>query len=1003
MRSIPRSLLLASLALSLACCALPEPASEGESTDTISLSVSEGTQLALDVTGDGQRIAFDLLGQLWELPASGGEARALTDSVRDTAEDLDPSWSPDGRRLVFTGERGGRTGLWLLELGAREPVQLTQLSNPDDFDGRAAWSPDGKTIAFERRTAKGEIGIALLDVATREVRALHIEGLPDDALGAGDPAWFQDGRRIAFVARGRNPALRGTLWTVEGSGGTATAWTEAPTQASAPAVSPDGAQIACLALDPDERLQVWMQGRQVTHHVDVAPKRVRWSDEGRALIYSAEGRLWKWDVARAAPSEIPFHAQLAFQRRHEPLPPARIPVPGVAQPARGFTGLALSPDARQVALLALGKLWIVPVGGKAVAVADVPPLARHLAWSADEAEVAWSAGPWFQEDLFATDLAHGTTRRITSLAGREVHPTYSPDGRHLAFIHVDPEEQGSLALVESGARDISDLAQTRRLDAVRIDWTASDTASPQWSPDSSAVLMVRAGWNFGKEQEIAIAGLDGARRTLTNAPNGPVFLRWIPGGVAFIRHARLWRATFDSSGELGPAEALGTARPAAYLSAARDESLLFVSEGGLRLRAPDGTERDLGWPLSFTPPSPESVLIRNARVLDDKAGTFTPPRDLLLADGRIERIAPAGGIIAGHARELDATGCFLIPGLMDLHAHEYVPDLLPGFLYFGVTTLRDQGSAIAPLAAWGESIAAGALDGPRLMYGAIQYYSDWSWDDEQGQGVEPEADPEHAERAVAVAAIFGAQHIKTRTFRRWDIDARFIAEARRRGMRSTGHCAYPLPLIAAGIDAKEHIGFCPRGDERIYGDFVELYRAAGIAVVPTISYLTVAARMERFDVLAGDAELAGFLPPESDFEEMTSLSAAARQSCLRMAESWYESTAKLARAGVRLGVGTDIWQLPDGVHRELEELVQAGLTPIQALRAATSDAARIAGAEQDLGSIEVGKLADLVLLEADPSVDIRNTRRIRSVLQNGRVVDRAALREHRASQPLAAH
>jgi Tol biopolymer transport system component len=994
-----KGLLWASLALSPVACALQEPSSLAEATERVSLRVNEGTQLAFDVSADGKRIAFDLLGQLWEVPASGGEARALTDSVRDTAEDLDPSWSPDGKSLVFTGERNGRTGLWMLELGAQRPVQWTQLADPVDFDGRAAWTPDGKTIAFERRSAAGTISIALLDVATREVRALEIAGLPDDTLGAGDPAWYPDGQRIAFIARGRDPALRGTLWTVELSGGPAQAIADAPLQAIAPSVSPDGAQIACFALDADERPQVWVQGRQLTHHEDVAATRVRWSADGRAVFYSADGRLWRWELDHAAASEIHFSAELAFERRHEPLPPARIPLPGVEQPARGFTGMALSPDAKQIALLALGKLWIAPVDGKAVAVADVPPLARHLAWSADESQVAWSAGPWEQEDLFATDLAHRTTHRITSLPGREVHPTYSPDGKHLAFIQVDPEHKGHLTIVAASARDVSDPAQTRLIDAARIDWTASDTASPQWSPDSSAILMVTAGWNFGREQEIAIAGLDGTRRALVSAPDGPVFLRWVPDGVAFVRHARLWRAPLQASGELGPAEPLGT-EPAAYLSAARDGTLLFVSEGGLRLRAPDGAERELGWPITFTPPAPEAVLIRKARVFDSKAGNFTAPQDVLIAGGRIARISPPGEVAAEGARELDATGCFLIPGLMDLHAHEYVPDLLPGFLYFGVTTMRDQGSAIAPIAAWSESIAAGALDGPRLMYGAIQYYSDWAWDDEQGQGVEPEADPEHAERAIAVAAIFGSQHVKTRTFRRWDIDARFVAEARRRGMRSTGHCAYPLPLLAAGIDAKEHIGFCPRGDTRIYGDFVELYRAAGIAVVPTISYLTVAAR-ESPDSLHGDAELSPFLPSKEDLEGLTtSLPAEMRSLSLRMAESWYVSTAKLARAGVTLGVGTDIWQLPDGVHRELEELVHAGLSPLQALRAATSDAARILGAERDLGSIEAGKLADLVLLDADPLTDIRNTRRIHSVLQNGRIVDRAALRaRHGPPQP----
>jgi len=104
---------------------------------------------------------------------------------------------------------------------------------------------------------------------------------------------------------------------------------------------------------------------------------------------------------------------------------------------------------------------------------------------------------------------------------------------------------------------------------------------------------------------------------------------------------------------------------------------------------------------------------------------------------------------------------------------------------------------------------------------------------------------------------------------------------------------------------------------------------------------------------------------------------------------------------VTLGAGTDIWQIPSGIHLELEQMVAAGLSPLEALHAATGAAARIIGAERDLGTIEPGKWADLVLLDADPSADIRNTRRIRAVMQAGQWLDREALRAARDGDRMA--
>jgi Tol biopolymer transport system component/imidazolonepropionase-like amidohydrolase len=969
---------------------------------TITIRTSEGTTLGFDLSPDGRSIVLDLLGQLWLIPATGGKANPITDAVRDTAEDLDPSFSPDGRRVVFRGERNGRTGLWLLSLDSGGPSQLTQLSNPDGYEGHPAWSPDGRTIAFARAVPpdstnkSGHFAIVLLDVGSGTMRELSITGLTRPFVS--DPVWVRGRKEIAFVARAPQRERGGRIWIVPAEGGQATPLTEESVQALAPTFTADGRRMAYFAPDSAGRTQVWVQEIasqgaaggspiRVTNHTDVTATRIRWVPDGSALLYSGDGRLWKVAVPGAQPQEIRFTAELSINRPRQMLPQARFPEPGQKSLARGFMGLALSPDGRRIGMLALGKLWIIPIGGSPRAVADVPFEATSLAWSPDGAEVAWSAGVAEQEDLFATILATGATKRVTALPGREVNPSYSPDGRHLAFVHAS--DDGVLRIMDARAINVSDPAQTKSLGSIGLKWTSA----PQWSPESDG-LLVSGPAELGQVGSATFISLSGQRQTLTRFPDAPIFLQWTPQHtIVFVRHDRLWQAPFDRAGMLSEPKPIGTAA-ALYESSSRDGTLLFVSAGGLRLRSPDGREQSVGWPISYTPPVPEPMLIRNVRIIDGTGAPITSPRDILIQQGRIKRIAPVGSLPAGAARVVDAGGRVVIPGLMDLHAHVYRPDLLPGYLYFGVTTVRDQGASMAPMVAYADAMAAGVLPGPRVGYGGFQFYSDWPFDEEQGRGIEPEADEGHIKRAVDLAEAFGAQHIKTRTFRRWDINARMITEAHSRGMRATGHCSHLLPLVASGMDAKEHMGSCEsRGNTYMYEDLIQLFRAAGIGVVPTLTYFDFALRINvRPALLDEDPELAPFMPARENFDWMIKLNPAQRKEGLQDPKHAREgAAAKLSRAGVTIGTGTDIWQIPTGVHMELEQLVAAGLTPAQSIHAGTGGAARILGADKDLGTIEVGKWADLVILDADPLSDIRNTRRIWNVVHNGRVVDRAAI------------
>jgi hypothetical protein len=268
------------------------------------------------------------------------------------------------------------------------------------------------------------------------------------------------------------------------------------------------------------------------------------------------------------------------------------------------------------------------------------------------------------------------------------------------------------------------------------------------------------------------------------------------------------------------------------------------------------------------------------------------------------------------------------------------------------------------------------------------------WQDDPSAATEYE-DATRLGRVLALATATGTGLVKIHSEFGWALMDRTVQMAHERGTRVTGHCAYPLTLIAAGIDSKEHLGWqCSVHDGGIwYDDLVQLYARSGVAIVPTRALFSNSHRT-RGTPQPPTPDVAALFGP-TELREVTNRS-------LSFLGTWItpgnaadlrnqtDALGKLRRAGVLLGAGSD-FDRPDGMQYELEALVEASLTPLEAIAAATSNAARIMGAHAEIGRIAPGLLADIVLLDADPTVDIRNARRVWAVIQGGTIIDRQAL------------
>jgi imidazolonepropionase-like amidohydrolase/Tol biopolymer transport system component len=993
------------LILSASACARPalpgtaavSPAAVAASRP-VTVTAAEFTKVLHDVShGDGG-IVFDAFGQLWQVPSSGGEAQALTRVLEDSAAARDPRFSPDGHTVLYGGDEGLRS--LTLASGGRERL-------PGTPPQAASWHPGGEALVGVRwDPAPGgppREQLIRYELATGALTPIPAASLPLQEGGRLlTPAWSVDGQHVAVTVI---PSLgfveSGSLWEIEVGTGAAQRLLPDGWVGRSPAYSPDGEWLAFVGGESEEQHQVHVLRRAdgSLHRLTSAPEtatrslyrfgRVAWTPDGAALIYAWEGQLAKVALDGGEPRDIPVVARLSFERREPALPPVTFPAKGSTQQARGFNGLALSPDGERVALLALERLWIVSAEGRVETSHPVHPAAWGLSWSPDGAALVWSAGPRGDEDLFISDARTGGIGALPALSGREIRPTWSPDGRHIVFYHYplagDSRTRGMRAF-PAAAASADEVRELGPIPPIQGGTTSPMLElQPQWTADGRAVLIhVRGG-------SATVLPLEGESSTL-RLPGNAFFVRWLADdSIVFIRDGRLHAARVPLDSGVPDAAVPLTDGAAFYPTVpARDGSVLYVAERGLVIRRPDGRTQELGWPVSFSVPVPEPLLVRSVRLFDPASGTVGETVDLLVTDGRVTRIAPAGSVApAPEVRVLEAGGRIALPGLVDAHTHPADEAELRGMLYYGVTSTRTMGGHVARTAAQRDAVAAGAIAGPRLVTAGFQFALDCSGDecntDEWGYWPR---DHESVLRALALEGAFGGGVTKLYYSPTIRSAAELVDAAQKQGLRVAGHFARSLPQLAAGMHSEEHTG--ADGFESMQGDHIALVAAAGLPVTSTM------VAFERYLQTAHslvDAEARAFTTRTSNSAfGAFAAEGPARNAVLAQARLHRHNVGRLHAAGALIAAGTDAPGLPAGLHDELERLVAVGLTPAEALTAATFTAARVLGAEAEIGRIAPGYRADLLILDADPLADIRNTRRIHTVIQGGSVIDRERLR-----------
>lgn len=420
------------------------------------------------------------------------------------------------------------------------------------------------------------------------------------------------------------------------------------------------------------------------------------------------------------------------------------------------------------------------------------------------------------------------------------------------------------------------------------------------------------------------------------------------------------------------------------------------------------------------PPGP--IALVGARVVD---GTGAPPLEnaIVVVDGdKIAAIGPRDKTQApANARTIDVTGTTIVAGLWDMHAHLQQVEQAAAYLGAGVTSIRDEGNILSFITAVRDAIETGKGVGPRVIVDCLV-----DSDSKMAIGTLRVNAIADIKPVVELAVKSGCAEIKVYSSLRPALVKPLAAEAHRRKLRVTGHVPRGMTItdaLDAGFDGVNHITFVgelalppqPEARQKLSRDEVEQRMLAIDFKSPPYQQLfkRMAQKKTVYDPTVALYEL--FLHPADELakrepgfdkvpRELRGIFGTAKdpkklERNHQMFEKLLDAVRHMHQAGVTIVAGTDIGVPGHTLHREMELYVEAGFTPLQALQAATIVPARVLGKDKELGTVTVGKRADLLVVDGDPLADIKALRKIRLVISRGRAYDPAAMWKLAGFQP----
>ena len=1022
----------------------------GQPYKDVEFTLSEGTWMSVDVSPDGQLLVFDLLGDLYLMPSAGGAAILLSGGP---AIDRTPSFSADGRAVLYLSDRSGEDNVWMIGVDGANARQITHetsklLANP-------AWSSNERYVAVSVADTQFESTYA------SQIRLYHVDGgagqtlvdIPANKRDVQEPEFSPDGKHVYYTQRIEDTGIyvdanhtnfaimRRDLRTgdieqvVGGFGG-----------AVSPQASPDSSQLAFVRRVKDQTVLFVYDlesGREqpVTSELDrdqqadFYPQGVYfpgfgWFPDGKHLAIWGKGKLLKVNIESGSTEQIPF----TVESRHRIVTPPRFSHQLAPEEIEVLTAsqLAPAPDGKTLLFHALGHLWKKDLpSGRPRRLSSGDAFEFDPTWTTNGRQVAYVE--WDDETgsrLTIASASGGQRSAVAESPGIVRQPAFSPDGQLLVYVVAEPQKGMGGYRARPGLYTVpTSGGEPRRV---------ADTGhEPRFSMDGSRIYFSRVDSGDTTLYSINLEGYDerahakavGAdRHELRLSPDG----NWI----SFKEEQQYYLMPYLQTGNVLNVSAESDAVPVSQLTSASGYNLVWLpnSTAVLWTLGKDIYRTSVNELSRLDDPSPQSfasidltvpgdrpdgaVAFRGGKVIT-MLGEEVFERGTVVVEGnRISAVGPADAIeIPRGAHVVDTTGKTVMPGLVDMHGHIdccYYGGPMPqkhashyAAAAFGVTTNLDQYTSEITAYATSEMQKAGLLVGPRFIPSGRVIYGRAGRAD---QSYVPLENYQDAVNTMTRKAALGGHFIKSYKQPSRRARQQLVKAGREAGIMVDGEGEsqffVDLSILLDGTWALEHC--IPVAN--YYDDLVQLMTHSGVVNTPTLiitfgeimgeNYFFERTRAwEKPKIKTFVQEVTSHYSPV-DTPYAAPLHVRSMASLHAVEDIWdigfrsvSRSIKKLDDAGVTINVGSHGEVSGLSMHWEMQALSQGGMSNHRILRAATMNGARSLGLEHQIGSLEPGKLADIIVLDEDPLEDIAHSESVLYTMINGRLYDSTTMDE----------